>query len=254
MILLFWCAEQVRTATAKKLIDKYNLKKVCSIVQGGKERYDSVYNGLKEIARLEIADEDAYVYIHDGARPCVDAELLNECKTNVEVYGACVPAVHVKDTIKIVDSYGFSADTPKRSSLMAVQTPQCFRFIDALKAYSDMENTAAGGADAALQSTRRGASAHQRGLLRTLRLRPALSHVAEDLVRGRGISRLRPSPAGRKRPALPDHRRRRHRRLPHPRPPHPSKPLDGIKQRYVQRQGGRNRRFFLIIRPKACIV
>ena len=91
-------------------------------------------------------------------------------------------------------------------------------------------------------------------LLRTLRLRPALSHVAEDLVRGRGISRLRPSPAGRKRPALPDHRRRRHRRLPHPRPPHPSKPLDGIKQRYVQRQGGRNRRFFLIIRPKACIV
>lgn len=38
-----------------------------------------------------------------------------------------------------MDSYGFSADTPKRSSLMAVQTPQCFRFIDALKAYSDME-------------------------------------------------------------------------------------------------------------------
>lgn len=131
----------------KELIDKYNLKKVCSIVQGGKERYDSVYNGLKEIARLEIADEDAYVYIHDGARPCVDAELLNECKTNVEVYGACVPAVPVKDTIKIVDSYGFSADTPKRSSLMVVQTPQCFRFIDALKAYSDMENAAAGGAD-----------------------------------------------------------------------------------------------------------
>ena len=86
--------------------------------------------------------------------------------------------------------------------------------------------TAAGGADAALQSTRRGASARQRGLLRTLRLRPALSRVAEDLVRGRGISRLRPSPAGRKRPALPDHRRRRHRRLPHPGPPHPNPPLD----------------------------
>ena len=116
-------------------------------MQCGKERYDSVYNGLKQIARLEFADEAACVYIHDGARPCVDAELLNECKTNVEVYGACVPAVPVKDTIKIVDSYGFSADTPKRSSLMAVQTPQCFRFIDALKAYSDMENVANGGAD-----------------------------------------------------------------------------------------------------------
>ena len=111
-----------------------------------------------------------------------------------------------------------------------------------------------GGTDAALQSTRRGALALQRRLLRTLRLRPALSHVAEDLVRGRGISRLRPSPTGRKRPALPDHRRRRHRLLPHPGPPHPSKPLDGIKQRYMQRQSGRNHRFFLIIRPKACIV
>ena len=76
------------------------------------------------------------------------------------------------------------------------------------------------------KATRRGASALQRRLLRALRLRPALSRVAEDLVRGRGISRLRPSPAGRKRPALPDHRRRRHRRLPHPGPPHPNPPLD----------------------------
>ena len=131
----------------EEIVQKYGFTKVSAVIPGGKERYDSVYNGLKEIARLEIADEDACVYIHDGARPCVDAELLNECKTNVEVYRACVPAVPVKDTIKIVDSYGFSADTPKRSSLMVVQTPQCFRFIDALKAYSDMENAAAGGAD-----------------------------------------------------------------------------------------------------------
>lgn len=59
-------------------------------MQGGKERYDSVYNGLKEIARLEIADEDACVYIHDGARPCVDAELLNECKQMSKYIGhAC---------------------------------------------------------------------------------------------------------------------------------------------------------------------
>ena len=131
----------------EEIVQKYGFTKVSAVIPGGKERYDSVYNGLKEIARLEIADEDACVYIHDGARPCVDAELLNECKTNVEVYRACVPAVPVKDTIKIVDSYGFSADTPKRSSLMAVQTPQCFGFIDALKAYSDMENAAAVGAD-----------------------------------------------------------------------------------------------------------
>ena len=133
-------AEEYIDYAKENILDK-TLSKVSMVIQGGMERYDSVYKGLQCIK------EPGYVFIHDGARPCVDAELLNECKTNVEVYGACVPAVPVKDTIKIVDSYGFSADTPKRSSLMAVQTPQCFRFIDALKAYSDMENVANGGAD-----------------------------------------------------------------------------------------------------------
>ena len=54
------------------------LKRYTQIVHGGKERYDSVYNGLKAIARLEIADADAYVYIHDGARPFVSEEMLKE--------------------------------------------------------------------------------------------------------------------------------------------------------------------------------
>ena len=141
------CGAQEEEYCQKELIDRYGLKKVVSVVCGGRERYDSVYNGLKEIYRLGIADNNAYVYIHDGARPCIDGELLEECRASVEKYGACVPAVPVKDTIKIVDGEGFSAGTLKRSTLMAVQTPQCFELDKIYRAYSAMSAAASDGND-----------------------------------------------------------------------------------------------------------
>lgn len=141
------CGSNEEQYCQKNIVERYALKKVCSIVCGGKERYDSVMNGLFEIERLEIAAENACVYIHDGARPCIDAELLKECRSSVERYGACVPAVPVKDTIKFTDNEGFCAGTPKRSSLMAVQTPQCFDFDRILEAYSAMKEARDGGAD-----------------------------------------------------------------------------------------------------------
>ena len=55
-----------------EIIDKYNLKKVKKIVEGGAERYNSVYNGLKE-ATGDI------VLIHDGARPMVNRKIIEEC-------------------------------------------------------------------------------------------------------------------------------------------------------------------------------
>ena len=137
------CGKNEKQYCQKNIIEKYALKKVCAIVSGGKERYDSVFNGLKEIERLGIAADDAFVYIHDGARPCIDAELLMECRRSVEQYGACIPAVPVKDTIKITDEDGFCAGTPKRSTLMAVQTPQCFSFVTILEAYCAMEKALA---------------------------------------------------------------------------------------------------------------
>lgn len=129
------------------IVEKYNYTKVCSITAGGAERYDSVYNGLVEIERLGIADESSYVYIHDGARPCIDKELLGECFDNVRKYGACVPAVAVKDTIKIVDEDGFCVGTLVRSSLRAVQTPQCFGYLLVLAAYKAMKAAEKNGED-----------------------------------------------------------------------------------------------------------
>lgn len=118
--------------------DRYGFRKISRIVAGGKERYDSVYNGLLCAKGLTDDPENTYIYIHDGARPCIDGGLLAECRENVRKYHGCVPSVPVKDTIKVADEEGFAKSTPDRSSLRAVQTPQCFRLDIAVKAYCRM--------------------------------------------------------------------------------------------------------------------
>lgn len=121
-----------------EFVEKYGFQKVRRIVAGGKERYDSVYNGLLCAKGLTDEPENAYIYIHDGARPCIDGVLLTECRENVRKYHGCVPSVPVKDTIKVADEEGFAKSTLDRSSLRAVQTPQCFRLDIAVKAYCRM--------------------------------------------------------------------------------------------------------------------
>ena len=113
----------------KDIVEKYGFNKVTKVITGGETRFDSVYQGL-------LACEDAdYVYIHDGARPCVDAGVIERAREGAEEYGACVSAVPVKDTIKVVDKEGFAIDTPERSSLWAMQTPQAFKYDIVRKAY-----------------------------------------------------------------------------------------------------------------------
>lgn len=104
----------------KEVLDKYNLK-VDFIVEGGSERQDSVYNALK------IVEDDSIVLIHDGARPFVTNEIIQNGIKYAIKYGAAAPGVMPKDTIKVKDSENFSIDTPSRSSLVAIQTPQVFK-------------------------------------------------------------------------------------------------------------------------------
>lgn len=104
----------------KEIVERYQLTKVKHIIPGGKERYHSVYNGLKQIT------EEGYVFIHDGARPCIDEELLQRAMQTAEKYRACVVGMPVKDTIKISDADGFATHTPPRSLVWQVQTPQVF--------------------------------------------------------------------------------------------------------------------------------
>ena len=103
-------------------VQKYHIDKVSEVVAGGKERYESVYQGLCACHKTD------YVLIHDGARPMVSEDILERCFQDAQKYNACVAAVPVKDTIKIADENGFAETTPRRDRVWQVQTPQTFSF------------------------------------------------------------------------------------------------------------------------------
>ena len=105
-----------------EIVDKEGFRKVRKIVAGGKERYDSVYQGL-----LACPNAD-YVFIHDGARPFVTEEILVRTQEAVEKYEACAVGVPSKDTVKIVDEDGFVESTPPRENVWNIQTPQAFSY------------------------------------------------------------------------------------------------------------------------------
>lgn len=114
----------------EEIVEKYGFYKVRHIVEGGKERYHSVAAGLNSVSDFD------YVFIHDGARPMVTAEILDRSLACVRQYGACVAGVPVKDTIKIADEEGKIAATPNRNFMWAVQTPQVFFYPLIKEAYA----------------------------------------------------------------------------------------------------------------------
>lgn len=116
----------------KEVVEKHGLKKVTAIVPGGKERYHSVYEGLKAVAEAD------YVFIHDGARPMITQEVIERLQEAVVKEEAAVAGVPVKDTIKIVDDDAYVTDTPERQYVWQVQTPQCFAFPIIYDAYKSV--------------------------------------------------------------------------------------------------------------------
>lgn len=103
------------------------------VVAGGKERQDSVANALAAVP----ADAD-YIAVHDGARPFAGRAVFERTLAAAREQGAAIAAVPVKNTIKVVDAKGVVVDTPVRSTLMAVQTPQVFRAALLKDAYAHL--------------------------------------------------------------------------------------------------------------------
>ncbi len=114
----------------KEIVDKYHIKKVMHIVEGGAERYLSVHCGL-----LAATGAD-YVLIHDGARPLVSTTVINEAILSVKETGACVVGMPVKDTIQLVDEKKDIVSTPIRKQTWLAQTPQCFSYELAMSSYN----------------------------------------------------------------------------------------------------------------------
>ena len=114
-------ARKSQVETIRGLAEQYGLRKVAAVVEGGKTRMESVQLGAKALdKKLDL------IAIHDGARPMVTPELIDETVKKASVYHAAAPGVPVKDTVKLVDQEGKVIETPDRSALRAVQTPQVF--------------------------------------------------------------------------------------------------------------------------------
>ncbi len=113
-----------------QIVAPFGLTKVCQVVPGGKERYDSVWQGLQAIDHA-----DGYVFIHDGARPFLTEDILRRGYETVLQCPACVAGMPSKDTVKMVDENATVMQTPDRGTIWTVQTPQVFALSLIREAY-----------------------------------------------------------------------------------------------------------------------
>lgn len=133
------------------IVDCYGLDKVKTLVCGGAQRQNSVFNGIRE------ADKNCDILIiHDGARPFVSEDNIIDSIDAAIEFGAASIAVPVKDTIKSADADCFARETLERSSLWSIQTPQAFKYDLVERAHRKAEEDGFLGTDDAVLVERLG--------------------------------------------------------------------------------------------------
>lgn len=110
----------------RHILNSYRTDKIYKVVKGGRERVDSVYNGLLN------ADSSDYILVHDSARPFVKIKLIRDILKSLKKYNAVIPALSPTSTLKRCRG-GFVKKTLNRDDIYQIQTPQAFR-SDILKA------------------------------------------------------------------------------------------------------------------------
>lgn len=114
---------------ARSLVRDQAFDKVGAVVAGGERRQDSVRAGMEALGTCE------WVAVHDGARPLVTVELIEQGLLEARETGASCPVLAVADTVKEIDEAGFAVHTLERASLRLAQTPQVFRYDLLLEAH-----------------------------------------------------------------------------------------------------------------------
>lgn len=115
---------------ADDLLKKWKFSKVRNPAPGGRERQDSVFNGLSF-----VSDRSCTVLIHDGARPLLTREIMDKTLNGLRDFDGAVSAVPPKDTIKEASAGGLVTKTLRRNTLWSVQTPQVFPFATIMRAF-----------------------------------------------------------------------------------------------------------------------
>jgi 2-C-methyl-D-erythritol 4-phosphate cytidylyltransferase len=123
--LLALVVHPARESAARELLATEGWSRPVVVVGGGARRQDSVRLGLEALARL--APDIAWVLVHDGARPFVTPAIIEAVLQAAQQHGAATTAVPVKETLKLVVD-GYVRETPPRSLLWTLQTPQAFAF------------------------------------------------------------------------------------------------------------------------------
>lgn len=118
----------------KKLVDKYEITKVRAIVKGGKTGQESIYNGLKAAEQISETDKDI-VLIHDGVRPLIDDEIIDNNIKCVKENGSAITCVECKETVVILDDNDNIKDVTDRSRSRLARAPQSFYLKDILDAH-----------------------------------------------------------------------------------------------------------------------
>ena len=128
----------------EEILKPYNFEKIIGVVPGGKERQNSVMNGLE--ALKHFATPDDVILIHDGVRPFVSPRLLCESISVARACDGALVAVPTKDTIKVARN-NIVIDTPERGTLWQAQTPQTFQFDIIYQAHKLAEEAGFAGTD-----------------------------------------------------------------------------------------------------------
>lgn len=113
-----------------EIVEKNRYRKVSAVLVGGQQRQDSVWTALQYL------DQNTdFVAVHDGARPLLSADVLARLLEAAEEWGAAIPGVPSRDTIKMVNKDSFVRQTLDRNVIFSIQTPQVFKFSELYTAY-----------------------------------------------------------------------------------------------------------------------
>lgn len=123
-------------AKLQKFVKRFMISKVVSIVPGGATGQDSIYNAL--CAAAEDNGDDAVVLLHDGVRPCITKELIDDNLICVSEHGSAVTCTALYETPVISDDGKYVEDVPPRSKFYTAQAPQCFYLGEVLAAHHTM--------------------------------------------------------------------------------------------------------------------
>ncbi len=175
-------AQEDLEACLQDIIERFHITKVKTLVVGGKERQESVANGLQKLEK-----DASVVLVHDGVRPFVTSEMIRETIDHARKGENVTVGVPIKDTIKEVNEKGLVRQTLERSRLWAIQTPQAFPVKTLKRAYEEASRIRMLGTDDATLVERSGGTVKViMGSYENIKITtPEDLLLAEEILKGR---------------------------------------------------------------------